>query len=158
MRTWLFFCLFLIFGLSIACSILVPQPGIEPMPPVQEGQSLDHRTTREVPGHDFLSKIKCQLSHVQTITDFFSTKFELMTRHSIWWAYSGYVDIEYSVQRTSPRPNPWNPQNMVWKALVKMKLLLYWGTKVSVFSTHFWYLLSHVYVQMLWSTCMGTEL
>lgn len=39
-----------------------------------------------------------------------------------------------------------------------MKLVLYLGTKVSVFSTHFLYLLSHVCVQMLWFTCMGSEL
>ena len=29
--------------------ILVPPPGIEPLPPVLKGQSLNHWTTREVP-------------------------------------------------------------------------------------------------------------
>ena len=32
-----------------ACRILVPQPGIEPVPPALEMQSLNHWTTREVP-------------------------------------------------------------------------------------------------------------
>ena len=34
----------------VACSILVPQPGIEPVPPAVEAQSLNPWTTREVPG------------------------------------------------------------------------------------------------------------
>ena len=33
----------------MACGILVPQPGIEPMPPALEVQSLNHWTTRGVP-------------------------------------------------------------------------------------------------------------
>ena len=32
------------------CGTLVPQPGIKPEPPVVEVQSLNHWTTREVPG------------------------------------------------------------------------------------------------------------
>ena len=32
----------------MACGILVPQPGIKPMPPALEAQSLNHWTTREV--------------------------------------------------------------------------------------------------------------
>ena len=32
-----------------ACGILVPQPGIQPMPPALEVQCLNHWTTREVP-------------------------------------------------------------------------------------------------------------
>ena len=31
------------------CGILVPQPGIKPMPPAVEVWSLNHWTTREVP-------------------------------------------------------------------------------------------------------------
>ena len=33
----------------VACGILVPQPGIKPVPPAVEVQSLNHWTTREVP-------------------------------------------------------------------------------------------------------------
>ena len=32
----------------LACEILVPQPGIEPMPSVVKGQSPNHWTTREL--------------------------------------------------------------------------------------------------------------
>ena len=32
-----------------ACGILIPRPGIEPMPPAVEVRSLNHWTTREVP-------------------------------------------------------------------------------------------------------------
>ena len=34
----------------VACGILVPWPGIEPMPPALEAQSLNHLTAREVLG------------------------------------------------------------------------------------------------------------
>ena len=33
----------------IACRILVPQPGMEPMPPAMEAQDLNHWTARKVP-------------------------------------------------------------------------------------------------------------
>ena len=33
---------------SVACRILVPRPGIEPVPPAVEGWSLNHWTAREV--------------------------------------------------------------------------------------------------------------
>ena len=32
-----------------ACGILVPQPGMEPMPPAVEARGLNHWTAREVP-------------------------------------------------------------------------------------------------------------
>ena len=43
---------------SLACRILVPQPGIEPTPPAVEVHSLHHWTTRDVP----LSSYKRYLS------------------------------------------------------------------------------------------------
>ena len=39
--------------LCVACGVLAPQPGVEPMPPALEVQSPNHWTTREVPGLDF---------------------------------------------------------------------------------------------------------
>ena len=33
----------------MACGISVPRPGIEPVPPAVEAQSLNHWTTREAP-------------------------------------------------------------------------------------------------------------
>ena len=45
-----FVCFVFVFWLHcMACSILVPQPGIKPVPPALEAQSLNHWTTREVP-------------------------------------------------------------------------------------------------------------
>ena len=43
------FCFFVLFFDHVACGILVPQPGIEPMLPAMKVQSLNHWTTREVP-------------------------------------------------------------------------------------------------------------
>ena len=37
----------------MACKMLVPQPGMEPMPPAVEMWSLNHWTTREVPVVNF---------------------------------------------------------------------------------------------------------
>ena len=31
------------------CGILIPRPGVEPIPPAVQGQSFNHWTTREVP-------------------------------------------------------------------------------------------------------------
>ena len=46
----LFFIFFFLFcPHHLACGILVPQPGIEPVPPAGKVQHLNHWTTREVP-------------------------------------------------------------------------------------------------------------
>ena len=50
---WVFVLICLIFNFwscFTACGISVPWPGIEPVPPAVEAQSLNHWTTREVPG------------------------------------------------------------------------------------------------------------
>ena len=44
--------IYLIFGL-VACGDLVPQPGIEPMAPALDAQSLNQWSTREVPSFFF---------------------------------------------------------------------------------------------------------
>ena len=52
-----FFVCFVLFWLCYAaCRILVPRPGIEPVSPAVEAQSLNHWTTREVPRGRNLSK------------------------------------------------------------------------------------------------------
>ena len=43
------FCLIPFLAHSVVCGILVPQPGIEPVPPAMEAWRLNHWTTREVP-------------------------------------------------------------------------------------------------------------
>ena len=54
LRGFIFIFLFLFFWPCHATfRILVPQPGIEPMPPVWGGQSLDSWMNREVPTHSF---------------------------------------------------------------------------------------------------------
>ena len=40
---------FFFFGCTIGYRILVPWPGIEPMPPALEAENLNHWTTREAP-------------------------------------------------------------------------------------------------------------
>ena len=50
--TWYFF--FFFWLCHMACRILVPQPGTEPVPPAVEVQSLNHRAAREVPTWYFL--------------------------------------------------------------------------------------------------------
>ena len=42
-------CIYLFWLPRVACGILVPRPGIEPVPPAMEVQSLNHWTAREVP-------------------------------------------------------------------------------------------------------------
>ena len=43
-----------IFG-CVACGVLVPQPGIEPVPPALEAWSLSHWTSGEIPHFKLLS-------------------------------------------------------------------------------------------------------
>ena len=38
----------------VACGILVPQPGIEPVPPAAEARSLNHWTAREFSKNEIL--------------------------------------------------------------------------------------------------------
>ena len=45
-----FFCISFYFCIPMARGILVPQPGIEPVPLALEAPSLNHWTTREVSG------------------------------------------------------------------------------------------------------------
>ena len=57
----LFLSFFFVIGTSIiffwprlvAYGILVPRPGIKPVPPALEAQSLNHWATREVPDYHF---------------------------------------------------------------------------------------------------------
>ena len=53
-QTCILFC-FVFWPCHAACRILVPWPGIEPMPPAVEAQSLNHWTAREVPDLHFES-------------------------------------------------------------------------------------------------------
>ena len=45
---WNILCLFFFWPCHAACGILLPQPGVEPVPPAVEAQSLNHWTAREV--------------------------------------------------------------------------------------------------------------
>ena len=46
---WMVHFIYFYWPCRTACGILVPRPGIEPVPPAVETQSLNHWTTREVP-------------------------------------------------------------------------------------------------------------
>ena len=46
------------------CRILVPWPGIEPLPPVLEAQSLNHWTTKEVPRTSILDYTQLRNKHL----------------------------------------------------------------------------------------------
>ena len=48
-----------------ACGILAPQPGIKPLPPALEARSLNHWTTREVPGNVNLMSLLIQTQWLQ---------------------------------------------------------------------------------------------
>ena len=49
-----FFFNFIFWLRCMSCGMLVPRPGIEPVPPALGAQSLNHWTTREVPAVLFL--------------------------------------------------------------------------------------------------------
>ena len=55
----LFIYLFIFCLRCRACGTLVPQPGIEPVPPALQAWSLNHWTAREVPQHSVLILEAC---------------------------------------------------------------------------------------------------
>ena len=57
--------IFFFFGL-LACGILIPPPGVKPVPLALEGQSPNHWTTRKFPTSEFL-KWQEDISKVTTI-------------------------------------------------------------------------------------------
>ena len=60
----------------VACGILVPQPGMEPVPPALGARSLNHRTAREVLLQSFkkiqhyVSKIYLMFMHLAVVHSF----------------------------------------------------------------------------------------
>ena len=71
----LFFCLFFFWGFFgpcfAACGILVPWPGIEPMPPAVEAWSLNRWT----PGKSLLFSFLCLFPHSFTFSTSLYTEF-----------------------------------------------------------------------------------
>ena len=49
----------------MACGILVPPPGIDPVPPAMEAWSSNHWTTRESPRDQLLAACENRLLNVQ---------------------------------------------------------------------------------------------
>ena len=62
-----FFQLSLFWLCSVACRILVPQPGIKPVTPAVEAKSLNHWTAREVPS--YIPFWGCHLLPSRTLAD-----------------------------------------------------------------------------------------
>ena len=54
----------------MACGILVPRLGIEPMSPAVEARSPNHWTTREVPGRNFLKRKGRRETEFQFLTTY----------------------------------------------------------------------------------------
>ena len=59
----------------MACGILVPQPGIEPIHPAVETWSLNHWTAGEVPGCAFLCHIQKDAYELNCILYHYDTMF-----------------------------------------------------------------------------------
>ena len=66
-----FFHFWLYLLCSVAHTILVPQPGIKPVPRAVEVWSLNHRTTREIPlGSFFFFLIKALILFITLLTKY----------------------------------------------------------------------------------------
>ena len=60
------------------CGILVPQPGIEPLPPAVEAQSFNHWTAREVPIQQILYvTLTMYCSHIMVTVEIHRDKAEI---------------------------------------------------------------------------------
>ena len=72
----------------VACRILVPWPGIEPVTPALGACSLNHWTTREIPDHSFLSAVP----HVSSIFPFLND-----AAHSTWYLLHSGLYLPVSI-------------------------------------------------------------
>ena len=73
---------FFFFWPCVACGILVPRPGIKPIPPAVEVQSLNHWTTREVPLEAFSTlqaDLKIHLQMTQYYHNFMMFHFQALS-------------------------------------------------------------------------------
>ena len=116
-----FFFFFSFWPHRLACRILVPQPGIKPIPPEVEGYSPHHRTARELPIRLLLCK-KLRKTYTQLLEHAESLKGCLGTR---WHLPHPGRDAEWlraEEGRGGPRYTPfWNLSHAG-----KLKWLLFW--------------------------------
>ena len=89
-KTYLFIYL---FSHHMACGILFPQPGIKPVPPAVEGQSLNHWTTRDFPLKFFVCLFVCLF-------------FEVSLTYNKLHTYKVYYLVSFKLMYTSARPSP----------------------------------------------------
>ena len=95
-----------------ACGILVPQPGIEPVPPAVEVWSPDHWTTREVPEQSSLVSriLRCE-SDRPAYPETKATKGPLPCKSSLW-------SLAGCISATRPQ-SPCFPNRRAWASPVR---------------------------------------
>ena len=118
----------------VAYRILVPRPGVEPMPPALEARSLNHWTAREVPynPHFWWGWVSESLSHLRGVTSSgLSDPSRLPTNHNAcgpssgcqtwrcrqWEAPWGF-QLPFVSDLTWPRPEvaKWRSVGQIWSA------------------------------------------
>ena len=83
--------------LHSAGGILVPQPGIEPVSPVMEGQCLNHWTTREVPALSFPNHRSGGLSWMGV---------------TVWRSFFVFFHFSFPPQQPGSQGNWWQKSNL----------------------------------------------
>ena len=116
-----------------ACGILVPQPGIEPVPPAVEAQSLNHWTSREVPRQGFLSVLFTVVSSVprKGSLHFCRMKQGILSPHQPQKADDAFTIPVLRMKKLRPRSqaSKWQSQNLKphFKFCAPCKMAFYSG-------------------------------
>ena len=89
-----------------SCGILVPRPGIEPIPPALEAWHHKHWTAREVPKCLFYSHINNELSRglPQNWEDFAVLLFPTLRRQVSIWSLFFFSKVPYLLLHTHAQP------------------------------------------------------
>ena len=97
--------LFIYWPHSMVCGILVPWPGMEPMPPAGEAQSLNYLTTRKVPE---LMLLNCGVGEDSWESLDWKEIKPVNPKGNQSWIFIGRTDVE------AEPPILWSPDTKSW--------------------------------------------
>ena len=119
---------FFFWPCHVTFGILVPQPGIEPVPPAVEAQSLNHWTAREVPRTELLNHseqdrncIRISLRLFQTVPMTPPTPRSKSYHYLLPWKGGVLLELRTTTKRAAVDEGMLRPWASRWKLKRKKK-------------------------------------
>ena len=96
-----FYLFFFFWPCCVACIILIPWPGVEPMSPALESQNLNHWTIREVPATFYfcvfvLACLSVTNSEEYDVEKWVVSHTFVTVKHECWDFVLFYTNLEYA--------------------------------------------------------------